>query len=65
MSTITLTLPDETAARLTDEARQRGLAVEAFLEQVAADIAARGHAVDAASAYVLRKNAGLYRRLAQ
>ncbi len=65
MSTITLTVSDETAARLTDEAQQRGLAVEAFLEQVAADIAARGSAVAAASTYVLQKNAELYRRLAQ
>jgi predicted transcriptional regulator len=65
MSTITLTLSDETAARLADVARQRGLAIEAYLEQVAADVAAREDAVDAASAYVLRKNAELYRRLAQ
>ena len=65
MSKITLTLSDETAAKLADVARQRGLAVEALLEQVAAEVAARENAVDAAAAYVLRKNAELYRRLAQ
>lgn len=65
MSKITLTLSDETAAKLADVARQRGLAVEALLEQVAAEVATRENAVDAAAAYVLRKNAELYRRLAQ
>lgn len=65
MSTITLTLPDDKMARLADEARERGLAVEALLEQVASDIADRRTAFDTAAAYVLRKNAELYRRLAQ
>ena len=69
MSTVTLTLSDDKLARLADEARDRGLTVEALLEQVAADHVARGRVVSDAAfqkakAHTFRENAELYRRLA-
>jgi hypothetical protein len=65
VSTFTVQLPDSKADLLTQEADRRGVRVEDLLVQLADDFLSRREAVDAASRYVLTKNAELYRRLAK
>lgn len=65
MSTVTFQVEDEKANRLAEAARERGLAVEALLQQITDDFLARKDGFEQAAKYVLAKNAELYRRLAQ
>jgi hypothetical protein len=65
MSTFTVQLPDSKADLLAQEADRRGVRVEDLLAQLADDFLARKESVEAASRYVLAKNAELYRRLAK
>jgi hypothetical protein len=65
MSTLTLQLPDDQAARLAEVAKGEGLEVAELLRRIADEYLERRSAVDAAAGYVLRKNAELYRRLAK
>lgn len=65
MSTVTFQVEDEKANRLADAARERGVAVEALLQQITDDFLARKEGFEKAAQYVLAKNAELYRRLAQ
>lgn len=65
MSTVTLQLPDDKAARLADAARALGIGVEELLTQITDDYLNRNRAFESAARYVLAKNAELYRRLAQ
>lgn len=65
MSTLTFQVPDEQAERLTAAARDKGVAVEELLRQLADNFLARNESFEAAAGYVLKKNAELYRRLAR
>jgi predicted transcriptional regulator len=65
MSTVTFRVEDEKAGRLADAARERGVAVEALLQQITDDFLARQEGFEAAAKYVLAKNDELYRRLAR
>ncbi|MBX9581642.1 MAG: ribbon-helix-helix protein, CopG family [Gemmataceae bacterium] len=65
MSTLTFQVPDEQAERLTAAAREKGVAVEELLRQLADDFLTRKQSFEAAAGYVLKKNAELYRRLAR
>jgi antitoxin FitA len=65
VSTITIELPTEQLEKLTRAAERRGVRAEELLRQLADDGLARIEDFDEAAAYVLRKNAELYRRLAQ
>lgn len=65
MSTLSFAIPDDKAEQLTAAARERGVALEDLLRQITDDFLARKEEFKSASEYVLRKNAELYRRLAQ
>ena len=65
MSTFAVELPDEQAERLRREADRQGVRAEELLRQVAATYLSRAEAFETAAAYVLDKNAELYRRLAK
>ena len=65
MSTVSFQVEDDTAGRLADAARERGVDVEELLRQITDDFLARKHGFEAAAKFVLNKNAELYRRLAQ
>jgi hypothetical protein len=65
MSTLTFELPTEQAEALTREAERRNVRVEDLLRELAGDFLSRAQAFDAATRYVLDKNADLYRRLAK
>ena len=63
--TITIELPEEQAHRLQELAQAAGTSPEALVSDVVQEWLARHQRVFAdAAAYVLRKNAELYRRLA-
>jgi hypothetical protein len=65
MTTITLTVDEQRAAELRAAAEQLGISAEDLISQgVEEFLARRNETVRAAAAYVLRKNTGLYRRLA-
>lgn len=65
MSTLTFQIEEEKAASLAEAARERGLRVEELLKQIADDFLSRKEGFEAAAQYVLKKNAELYKRLAQ
>jgi len=65
MSTFAVELPTEQAEQLRREAERQGLRAEDLLRQVAESYLSRADSFEAAAAYVLRKNAELYRRLAK
>lgn len=65
MSNLTFSLPEEKAQRLSEAAREMGVAVEDLLRRIADDYLDRRESFEAAAQFVLRKNAELYRRLAQ
>lgn len=65
MSTFAVELPAEQAEQLRREAERQGLRAEDLLRQVAESYLSRADSFETAAAYVLRKNAELYRRLAK
>ena len=65
MSNLTFSLPEERAQRLSEVARELGVAVEDLLRRIADDYLDRRESFEAVAQFVLRKNAELYRRLAQ
>lgn len=65
MSSLTFQLPEETADQLSSAAREMGVPVEELLSRITTQFLGRREAFDAAAEYVLKKNAELYRRLAQ
>jgi len=65
MTTITIPLPDDKAARLRTLAEQAGLSPEELLRRHVEQLLDRpDEAFAEATRYVLEKNAELYRRLA-
>jgi len=65
MNTFTFTVPEEIAEKLHVAAREMGVPIEALLQKIAADFLSRNVDFRSAAAYVLQKNAELYRRLAK
>lgn len=65
MTTITITLPADQKQQLSELAAQLGISLEALLHlSIESLIAQPQQTLDEAAAYVLAKNADLYRRLA-
>ncbi len=66
MSSITITLPEESARRLNDRARDAGTTPEELLQAGIEEWLSRprGDFAEVAE-FILKKNAELYRRLAQ
>ena len=65
MTAITIMLPDEQARKLEELAREAGVTPEELLRAGVEEwLAAPGRDFAEAAAYVLSKNAELYRRLA-
>jgi hypothetical protein len=65
MTTITITLPADRKQQLADLAAQLGISLEDLLHlSIESLIAQPQQTLDEAAAYVLAKNAELYRRLA-
>ena len=65
MATITINLPEEPLRRLQEMAREANVTPEEFLRASVEEWLRRpGEDFTRAAAYVLRKNAELYRRLA-
>jgi predicted transcriptional regulator len=65
MTTITIALPEEQARKLEELAQEAGVTPEALLRAGVEEWLARPRSDFAeAAAYVLKKNAELYRRLA-
>jgi len=62
---IPIDLTREESERLADAARRHGLSAEEFARRVVVEALDRETAYAAAAAYVLEKNAELYRRLAK
>lgn len=65
MSTLTFQLEDSEATKLAEAAREQGVQLNELLRQIAKDYLSRKQGVESAAQYVLKKNAELYRRLAQ
>jgi len=65
MSTLTFTVPEEKAEQLTLRAHELGVPIEELLQKITDDFLLRKEEFQSASAYVLQKNAELYRRLAK
>jgi hypothetical protein len=65
MSTLTFTVPDETAEQLARAARERGVPVEELLRTATDEFLARSAEFQSAASYVLQKHTELYRRLAK
>lgn len=65
MSSLTFQLPEEKADRLATAAKELGVPIEDLLRRITDDFLNRNESFEAAAKYVLRKNAELYRRLAQ
>ena len=63
--TITIDLTPDQSKHLSVLAEKQGLSAEEFARRELAELIERRKTVDAASEYVLHKNAELYRRLAQ
>ena len=63
MRTVTIDLPDETAARIDEAARHHGVSVEDLVRTSVEEKLARDAEFEAASDRVLAKNAELYERL--
>ena len=65
MKKLTITLSEEIAAQVDQAAEQLGLSAEDFVRaSVEEKLERLGVSFDEAAAYVVRKNAELYRRLA-
>ena len=66
MNTITVTLPDDRLLKLKEKAVQLGISPEELVRYSIEELLARptDEAFKQAVAYVLKKNAELYRRLA-
>lgn len=65
MTTVTIELSDEQVLTLEQRAKRLGISLEAILQLSIEDFIARSDdRFDQAVAYVLEKNADLYRRLA-
>jgi antitoxin FitA len=65
MSILTFTLPEEKAEQLLLSARELGVPIEELLQKITDDFLVQKEEFQSASAYVLQKNAELYRRLAK
>ncbi len=65
MSTLTFQLEEAKAGQLAEVARERGVQVEELLRRITEEFLSRKNGFEAATKYVLQKNAELYRRLAQ
>jgi hypothetical protein len=65
MTTISLELPEEKVKRVREAAAQLGLPLETFVEKSLDAALSRKDAMKTTFDYVLKKNAELYRRLAQ
>ena len=65
MTTILIELPDEKATRVQAAADQLGLRLDEFVERTLDVALSRKETITVAFDYVLKKNAELYRRLAQ
>lgn len=65
MSTLTFQIEEQKADKLTRAANDLGLQVEELLQRITDEYLARQQNFEAAAAYVLQKNAELYRRLAK
>lgn len=63
--TLTIDLTPEQSAKLADIARERGVSAQEFARKVVEESLGKEEAFRAAAAYVLRKNAELYQRLAR
>ncbi|HEY2787411.1 MAG TPA: DNA-binding protein [Fimbriiglobus sp.] len=63
--TLTIDLPNDLFEKLAGLAHTQGVSVEECARQELGERLSRERAIVAASEYVLRKNAELYRRLAQ
>ena len=64
MTTITIPLPDERLAQLRLRADRSALTPEEYLQRHVEELLNRPEEFRGAAAYVLKKNAELYRRLA-
>ena len=65
MTTVSLQLPDEKAERVRAAADELGIPLEVFVEQSLDAVLSRKQSLKVTFDYVLKKNAELYRRLAQ
>jgi predicted transcriptional regulator len=65
MNSLTIDLPSDQFQRLHLLADKQGLSPEEFARQLAAERLTRDESIDAATQYLLKKNAELYRRLAK
>ena len=65
MSTLTFEVPDEQAERLEAVARKSGLPLDELLRRLTDEYLDRNESFEVIKQYVLKKNAELYRRLAQ
>jgi hypothetical protein len=63
--TLTIDLPPDQFEKLTGLANAQGISVEECARHELGERLSRDRAVSVAAEYVLRKNAELYRRLAQ
>ena len=63
MKILEISVPDETAARIQDAAREKGLSVEELVRRSVEEKLARDVEFEKAAGYVLAKNAELYKRL--
>lgn len=65
MSTLTFQIEEQKADKLARAANDLGLQVEELLQRITDEYLARQQNFETAAAYVLQKNAELYRRLAK
>ena len=63
MKTLEIQVPDETASKIEQAARQRGISVEQLLQASVEEKIQRDAQFEDAVGRVLEKNAELYRRL--
>lgn len=65
MNSLTIDLPTEQFQHLHRLADRQGITPEDFVRQLATERLTRDETIDAATQYLLKKNAKLYRRLAK
>lgn len=63
MKTLEIHLPEEIASKIEAAAHERGVSVEELVRASVEEKLARDTALEAATRYVLSKNADLYERL--
>jgi hypothetical protein len=63
VKTLEITLPDEVAAQVEQAAQDRGVSVQDLLASSVVEKLEREGEFESAAAYVLTKNAELYKRL--